>query len=64
MTEAALDYAAEWVDVPSGKSHVHSRQWPDESLDDWHRRHHLLGGGPALRKKTARKPKPKDNVPG
>jgi hypothetical protein len=27
--------------VPKGKGHVHSRRWPDESLEDWHRRHHL-----------------------
>ena len=45
VVEAALAYAADWVDVPAGKGHVHCREWPDESLEDWHRRHHLLGGG-------------------
>jgi len=33
---------AHWVDVPSGKGHVHSRKWPGESLREWHERHGLL----------------------
>ncbi len=41
VVEAALAYAANWVDVPSGKGHVHAQQWPKESLADWHRRHKL-----------------------
>jgi hypothetical protein len=44
VVEAALDFAAPWVDVPRGKGHVHSRRWPDESLEDWHRRHGLRSG--------------------
>jgi hypothetical protein len=42
VVEAALAYAANWVDVPKGKGHVHARTWPAESLEDWHRRHGLL----------------------
>ena len=41
VVEAALDYVAPWVDVPKGKGHVHSRQWPSESLAGWHERHRL-----------------------
>jgi len=44
VVEAALDYAAPWIDVPKGRGHVHRRQWPDESLADWHRRHGLWQG--------------------
>lgn len=44
VVEAALDYAAPWVDVPRGKGHVHCRQWPDESLAQWHARHGLGDG--------------------
>ena len=41
VVEAALEFAPAWVDVPKGKGHVHARRWPDESLEDWHRRHRL-----------------------
>jgi hypothetical protein len=41
VVEAALDFAASWVDVPKGRGHVHCRRWPDESLADWHARHGL-----------------------
>ena len=41
VVEAALAYAPAWVDVPTGKGHVHCREWPEESLEDWHRRHRL-----------------------
>jgi hypothetical protein len=30
-----------WVDVPRGKGHVRHRNWPEESLEDWHKRHRL-----------------------
>ncbi|ABF08512.1 hypothetical protein ACUXAV_005195 [Cupriavidus metallidurans] len=43
VIEAALDYAAPWVDVPRGKGHRHARTWPAESLREWHERHGLLG---------------------
>ena len=42
VVEAALAYAANWVEVPRGRDHVHCRLWPEESLADWHRRHRLL----------------------
>jgi hypothetical protein len=43
VVEAALAYAPAWVDVPRGKGHRHFDEWPEESLEDWHRRHGLLG---------------------
>ena len=39
VVEAALAYKANWVDVPKGKGHVHCREWPEESLQEWHQRH-------------------------
>jgi hypothetical protein len=42
VVEAALDFVAPWVDVPKGRGHVACGTWPDESLEDWHRRHGLL----------------------
>ena len=36
-----LDYAAPWCEVPSGENDRHFREFPDESLADWHRRHGL-----------------------
>ena len=47
IVEADLADAPAWVDVPAGADHRHERRWPTESLEDWHRRHGLLGGGPA-----------------
>lgn len=41
IVEAELASAAPWVEVPSGKGHVHCAQWPEESLAQWHRRHGL-----------------------
>lgn len=37
-----LDFKAPWVPVPSGPGHVHFARYPEESLEDWHRRHGLL----------------------
>ena len=42
VVEAALDFVAPWVDVPTGRGHVACGTWPDESLEDWHKRHGLL----------------------
>jgi hypothetical protein len=42
VVEAALAYAAEWVDAPAGEGHVRCEHWPQESLREWHRRHGLL----------------------
>jgi hypothetical protein len=38
-----LDYAAPWVEIPDGPDERHFPKYPDESLEDWHRRHGLLG---------------------
>jgi len=40
-----LDYAAPWVEVPSGPAEVRFRRYPEESILDWHRRHGLFLGG-------------------
>lgn len=39
VVEAALAFAAPWVDVPKGKGHVRCDLWPEESLAQWHERH-------------------------
>lgn len=44
VVEAALDYAPSWIDVPKGPGHVFYGTWPEESLEDWHRRHGLWSG--------------------
>jgi hypothetical protein len=36
-----LDYAAPWCEIPSGENDRHFREFPDESLADWHERHGL-----------------------
>ena len=41
VVEADLDDVPAWVDVPSGKGYVHCRRWPEESLEEWHKRHRL-----------------------
>ncbi len=40
-----LDYAAPWCEIPSGENERHFREFPDESLADWHETHGL-GDGP------------------
>lgn len=37
-----LDSKANWVPVPNGWHDVHCEGYPDESLEEWHRRHGLL----------------------
>jgi hypothetical protein len=32
-----LDSKAGWVDVPRGKKHRHFREYPDQSIADWHK---------------------------
>ena len=39
-----LDYAAPWCEIPSGENDRHFREFPDESLADWHERHGLSDG--------------------
>ena len=35
-------YAAPWVEIPHRrKGHRHFNRYPDESIEDWHRRHGL-----------------------
>jgi hypothetical protein len=36
-----LDFAASWVEIPSGKGHRHFKRYPDESILAWHQRHGL-----------------------
>ncbi len=36
-----LDFKAPWVEVPTGENHQHFNRYPDESIEDWHRRHGL-----------------------
>lgn len=37
-----LGSKANWVTVPEGAEHRHFDVYPDESLEEWHRRHGLL----------------------
>lgn len=37
-----LDSAAPWVEIPAGGNERHFAQGPEESLEEWHRRHELL----------------------
>jgi hypothetical protein len=46
VVEAALDFVPDWVDVPKGRGHVHCGTWPGESLEAWHKRHHLWSESP------------------
>jgi hypothetical protein len=39
--EMMLDYAAPWADVPEGRGHRHFREYPAESIADWHRKRGL-----------------------
>jgi hypothetical protein len=36
-----LNYAAPWCDIPRDADERHFPEFPDESLEDWHRRHGL-----------------------
>jgi hypothetical protein len=37
----SLDYAANWCEIPKGKHEHHFARFPEESIEDWHKRHHL-----------------------
>lgn len=39
-----LDYKAPWCSVPGGKHVQRFDEYPDESLEAWHRRHGFLDG--------------------
>jgi hypothetical protein len=34
-----LNYAAPWCEIPENGDERHFPEFPDESLEDWHRRH-------------------------
>ena len=36
-----LDFAVQWVEIPSGAGHRHFKRYPDESILAWHKRHGL-----------------------
>ena len=38
-----LNYSAPWCDVTAGERERHFPEFPEESLEDWHRRHGLFG---------------------
>lgn len=42
IVEMMLADAPGWVDVPDDPGHLHFDTYPEESLEDWHRRHGLL----------------------
>jgi hypothetical protein len=37
-----LDYAAPWCKIPTGEDEKHFPEFPEASLEEWHRRHGLL----------------------
>ena len=39
-----LGSKAEWVEVPAGENHKHFDQYPEYSIDDWHKLHGLKEG--------------------
>ena len=36
-----LNHAASWCEIPGGTNERHFSEYPEESLEDWHRRHGL-----------------------
>ena len=36
-----LNYAAPWCEIPTGECENHFPEYPEESLEEWHRRHGL-----------------------
>ena len=38
-----LNYAAPWCEIPENGNELHFDEYPEESLEEWHRRHGLLG---------------------
>lgn len=37
-----LNYTASWVEIPAAQNERHFPELPDESLEEWHRRHGVL----------------------
>jgi len=50
-----LGSKANWVRVDAKRGEQQLEEYPDQSLEDWHRKHGLLNGGKAKAKKAARK---------
>jgi hypothetical protein len=40
--ELMLNYAAPWVTVPSGPTHTHFPEYPEEGIADWHKKRGLV----------------------
>jgi len=38
-----INYAAPWCEIPDNGNEKHFPEYPEESLEDWHRRHGLHG---------------------
>jgi hypothetical protein len=38
-----LDFAPSWAGVPKGKNEKRYRRYPEEPIEDWHKRHGLYG---------------------
>jgi hypothetical protein len=38
-----INYAANWCNIPKGKHELHFAEYPEESIEEWHKRHHLYG---------------------
>ncbi|RDI43821.1 GFA family protein [Aquicella lusitana] len=36
-----LDFAASWCEIPTGKNQIHFARYPEESIEEWHKRHGL-----------------------
>jgi len=36
-----LDFATSWEHIPTGEQHVHYKRYPEESIEQWHKRHGL-----------------------
>lgn len=49
VVDAGLDWAASWAKPPRLPGHRRCGGWPAESLEEWHRRHGLPGGGKGRR---------------
>jgi hypothetical protein len=39
-----LNYAASWCEIPENGNERHFPEFPEESLEEWHRRHNLYDG--------------------
>lgn len=38
-----LNYVAPWCEIPKGKKEHHYKEYPNESIEHWHREHKLYG---------------------